>query len=335
MVKRKWYVVTVGKGVGVYSTWLEAGPLVKGVSEAVHQSFRTEEEALQHFRRAVLSGNTRVVRSEKKQLTPKTDNVNTKTEASKQPSSVTSSRRYYEDSLSYAYGGTSSQPSSPSSINFQHRSTADPVEEHDPGLASYRRFQKINALFEQGSVSNHTKHRAHPATAVGAASATTPTSRTSSNVSSPSNRSSNTSKSSARVIVKTPSWLASYPQNHLSSAEPLSPLDSTKMPLNSFASRVSSTQQGASSLPIRQQTALPSECPGSPSSFSTSTRRSSAHATHNIDPRSPILNRRQVPELAFVSPLSFTRPSPMHGNAQLPPQSLLQSSMLFQIPSGN
>ncbi|KAJ7045549.1 hypothetical protein C8F04DRAFT_1065244 [Mycena alexandri] len=49
MGKRKWYVVTVGRDVGVFETWLEVSPLVTGVSGALHQSFPTEEEAHEIF----------------------------------------------------------------------------------------------------------------------------------------------------------------------------------------------------------------------------------------------------------------------------------------------
>lgn len=64
MAKRKWYVVTVGKAIGVFDSWIEVGPLVKGVSGALHQSFQTEEEARRVFEQARANGNTKIVGEE-------------------------------------------------------------------------------------------------------------------------------------------------------------------------------------------------------------------------------------------------------------------------------
>ncbi|KAJ6499914.1 hypothetical protein C8R47DRAFT_268585 [Mycena vitilis] len=61
MVKRKWYVVTVGRDVGVFKTWIEVSPLVTGVSGALHQSFPSEEEAQAVFDEAERKGNVRIV----------------------------------------------------------------------------------------------------------------------------------------------------------------------------------------------------------------------------------------------------------------------------------
>lgn len=82
MVGKKWYVVIVGKAVGVFASWwvipsitgvselthvrlnnyrLEVAPLVIGVSGARHQSFPTEEEAIQAFRNEVMRGRVKVV----------------------------------------------------------------------------------------------------------------------------------------------------------------------------------------------------------------------------------------------------------------------------------
>ncbi|KAK2463257.1 hypothetical protein APHAL10511_004912 [Amanita phalloides] len=62
MVK-KWYVVIVGKAVGVFSNWLEVAPLVTGVSGAQHQSFPTEEEALRAFMDGCATGKVKMVNS--------------------------------------------------------------------------------------------------------------------------------------------------------------------------------------------------------------------------------------------------------------------------------
>ncbi|KAJ6593933.1 hypothetical protein B0H19DRAFT_1092925 [Mycena capillaripes] len=61
MAKRKWYVVTVGRDVGVFKTWIEVSPLVTGVSGALHQSFPSEEEAQIIFDEALIRGDVRIV----------------------------------------------------------------------------------------------------------------------------------------------------------------------------------------------------------------------------------------------------------------------------------
>ena len=84
MPKRKWYVVIVGRDIGVFSTWyelfglafigiihstfrLEVGPLVKGVPNAVHQSFLTRAEATRMFTEQQAKGTTRIVDPEREE----------------------------------------------------------------------------------------------------------------------------------------------------------------------------------------------------------------------------------------------------------------------------
>jgi hypothetical protein len=43
--KAKWYAVHHGRAPGVYRTWAEAEPLVKGFARARHKAFATEAEA--------------------------------------------------------------------------------------------------------------------------------------------------------------------------------------------------------------------------------------------------------------------------------------------------
>jgi len=61
MAGKKWYVVIVGKAVGVFGSWLEVAPLVVGVSGAQHQSFPTQEEAIQAFRDEFMKGSVKIV----------------------------------------------------------------------------------------------------------------------------------------------------------------------------------------------------------------------------------------------------------------------------------
>ncbi|KAF8070471.1 hypothetical protein FPV67DRAFT_1021889 [Lyophyllum atratum] len=57
---KKWYVVTVGKDVGVFESWLEASSLISGVPGALHESFNSEEEARRIFHRQRDNGNTKI-----------------------------------------------------------------------------------------------------------------------------------------------------------------------------------------------------------------------------------------------------------------------------------
>ncbi|KAJ7218039.1 hypothetical protein GGX14DRAFT_439374 [Mycena pura] len=61
MAKKKWYVVTVGRQVGVFNTWIEVSPLVTGVSGALHQSFSSEEDANELFAQEQSNGRVRIV----------------------------------------------------------------------------------------------------------------------------------------------------------------------------------------------------------------------------------------------------------------------------------
>ncbi|KAJ7497327.1 hypothetical protein FB451DRAFT_1211014 [Mycena latifolia] len=55
------YVVIVGKQVGIFNTWLEVAPLVNGVSNSSHQSFSSEEKAVNAYSQACRQGNVKVV----------------------------------------------------------------------------------------------------------------------------------------------------------------------------------------------------------------------------------------------------------------------------------
>ncbi|KAL1685628.1 hypothetical protein GGG16DRAFT_65926 [Schizophyllum commune] len=53
MAKRKWYVVVRGRGVGVFDTWVQVAALINDCSGAIHQSFGTEYEAREEYRKAM------------------------------------------------------------------------------------------------------------------------------------------------------------------------------------------------------------------------------------------------------------------------------------------
>ncbi|THU95666.1 hypothetical protein K435DRAFT_966316 [Dendrothele bispora CBS 962.96] len=63
MPKKKWYVITAGKDVGIFEDWLEVAPLVNGVSCAQHVSFCSEEDALNAFAKAEAKGHVRRIDS--------------------------------------------------------------------------------------------------------------------------------------------------------------------------------------------------------------------------------------------------------------------------------
>ncbi|KAF4598604.1 hypothetical protein EYR38_007010 [Pleurotus pulmonarius] len=58
---RKWYVVAVGKEVGVFDNWLTTAPLVNGVEGAVWEGFTCREEAVRLFNEQRSKGNVRIV----------------------------------------------------------------------------------------------------------------------------------------------------------------------------------------------------------------------------------------------------------------------------------
>ncbi|KAJ7251460.1 hypothetical protein B0H12DRAFT_1119081 [Mycena haematopus] len=61
MGRKKWYVVIVGRDVGVFQTWIDVSPLVTGVSGALHQSFSSEIEAEEIFAQALTNGKVKIV----------------------------------------------------------------------------------------------------------------------------------------------------------------------------------------------------------------------------------------------------------------------------------
>ena len=47
-MKKKYYAVKIGRIPGIYQTWAEAEPQVKGYAGAIYKSFSTMDEA-EHF----------------------------------------------------------------------------------------------------------------------------------------------------------------------------------------------------------------------------------------------------------------------------------------------
>jgi hypothetical protein len=57
----KWYIVTVGRRVGVFRHWTNVGPLVLGSAHSVYQRVDSYEEGLRQFNEAVLENNVRIL----------------------------------------------------------------------------------------------------------------------------------------------------------------------------------------------------------------------------------------------------------------------------------
>ncbi|KAK7466989.1 hypothetical protein VKT23_004052 [Stygiomarasmius scandens] len=70
MAGKKWYVVIVGREVGIFDNWLEVTPLVYGVSCAQHASFRDEEEARRAFEEAKAKGHVKRIGSDLGSISP-------------------------------------------------------------------------------------------------------------------------------------------------------------------------------------------------------------------------------------------------------------------------
>ncbi|KDR75872.1 hypothetical protein GALMADRAFT_140460 [Galerina marginata CBS 339.88] len=319
MAKKKWYVVTVGKDVGVFETWLEAGPLVKGIPDALHQSFPTEEQARRVFAQEMLKGNTRVVGANER-VSPRQPVVRNSIfpnggTASPGMSSIVLNGHHLPQNLnSPNHSGrlttaNSNYPSStapsPIRVNSQRpisRTSSEPSSRS-------RRYEIIDALFKDEPDGVGVEARA----SINHAQASTPTT----NVTGLYSPSTETQLDMSReVIVKTPTWLTSYPQRKARQLEsqPLSPLDSIDMPLNAFisdyvserpavakrASMDTVSHPGLSPIPMCLTKSTKEEFVGESSISASPHQNAEIVYKHDVDPRSPIMNKTQVPELAFV-----------------------------------
>ncbi|KAF6759466.1 hypothetical protein DFP72DRAFT_1063834 [Ephemerocybe angulata] len=59
--RETWYVVTVGRQVGVFQGWHTAQPLVSGVSGTCYRKYPSHEEALAAFEEAMAQGNVAII----------------------------------------------------------------------------------------------------------------------------------------------------------------------------------------------------------------------------------------------------------------------------------
>ncbi|KIK93578.1 hypothetical protein PAXRUDRAFT_828823, partial [Paxillus rubicundulus Ve08.2h10] len=74
--QQKWYVVIVGRDVGVFPSWIEAGPKTKGIpGGAIFQSFLSEEEARRAFEAAKARGEVKAHPIDGTKSIPKSGNA--------------------------------------------------------------------------------------------------------------------------------------------------------------------------------------------------------------------------------------------------------------------
>jgi len=272
------------------------GPLVKGVPNALHQSFPTEEEARQVFSRERAKGNTKIVDSNHQHAYPSPRNSFHRAE-NESPRSINIWRSHTESSIiinprgsphpprTYTNAhssGTSSSSSSSHGINPSLAlSRVSPVSRSasEPS-PSIRRFEIIDDLFKKGS----------PVIGVEARTTSSSRAQSSTPITDPKSLGSPRLKSPPsphqRAIVKTPSWLASYPKAVESPLQPLSPLSSVDLPLNHF--RIEESCEEESSEGHRR----------SMSEIYTRPLVRNPYG-HDVDPRSPLLAKAgaQTPRL--------------------------------------
>ena len=320
---------------------LDAGPLVKGVPNALHQSFTTREEATRVFAEEHAKGNTRIVDPDA--LPSVRQRARSASSASPVPSySITSTPRTH-------FSSDPGTRSDSHTSNFSRRHIVIPSQapssvcssplarsSSEPSPESLRRLQAIQAALDEVSNSVGIQSRTTPPQVPrftspwgGSSSRVSTSTRESSRglqrastasprmfggwISSESN-SPPSSWTPSRAVVKTPSWLAPYPQAQSFADEALSPLSSVDLKLNSFSVndhhysqspvKVSKNLtpkqlQPGSSLAANRTPNQESSSVGYSTIYLGSPVASHHHVSHNIDPRSPILSQSQVPELAY------------------------------------
>ena len=261
---------------------MEVGPLVKGVPHAVHQSFSSEEEARSVFALASSKGHTRIVSDHRQHTSPHS-------------SPIFRDRPSSQATVS-AQGAPNSKKSFRPEPGFNLHpvsySSSEPARKCSLPTASDRPYNN-------GKKPAGTEH-VPIETGVSKEDTRAPTPQLDPIKPPPSLR---RSSPSPRVIVKTPSWLASYPK----SPQPLSPLDRDYLSLNNFRTggdqgmNFKSSSSGSSICRTRNSkmsTISPqSKGPVGRSSICFSPPMHSAHIIHeqDKDPRSPMLSQTKVP----------------------------------------
>lgn len=259
---------------------LEVGPLVKGVPNALHQSFPTEEEARRIFSRETAKGNTKIVDSNDQHgySSPRNSFHRDGNESSR---NTNISRSHTESSIII---NPRSSPHPPRTYARVHSSETSSTRGINPSLSpisrsasepspSIRRFEIIDALFKQGS----------PVIGVEARAMSSSNAQSSTSITDPMSLGSpwlkRPSSPHQRAVVKTPSWLASYPKAVESPSQLLSPLSSVDLPLNHFKSGGSYKEESFQ---------------GNRHSISETYSQPLVRNSygHDVDPRSPLLDAK-------------------------------------------
>lgn len=248
---KKWYVVIVGREVGVFETWSEAASHISGIPGALHESFNTQEEAYRIFLQEVEKGNTRVIGTQPIPHKQDFRQVKTWNIASVQSSPGLSDtpvpqRLAQPDSplgknvnppsptilhanVTYTRGPSSSPNVSPRSMR---RNTPRVVLRTPPDIASYP------------SDSEETPSSPTPSVRMKKIHSHTPPYSSLSRVSSKLGEMACMPVFSSRAVAETPSYVDSYPDD---SEDILSPLNSPKFftPDDGLASPKSSSAKGS------------------------------------------------------------------------------------------
>lgn len=309
---------------------LDAGPLIKGVPNALHQSFTTREEATRVFAEERAKGNTRIVDPDALPSVPQRSR--SASSANPVPNVSSSSRTSFSSDPSTHIRTTNSTTSNlgrryvsqmPSSM---HSSPLD-RSPSEPSPETLRRLQAIQAALDEVSnpvgVQVPTTHSQVPrisrspwggsvAPSRGLQRAATASPTMFGGWISSEHDTLPGSWMPPRAVVKTPSWLAPYPKAQPSSItdEALSPLSSEDLKLTSFSINNHHCSQSLMEAPKRLTSKQPSLTANwTPKNESSSVDDSTIylgspvarrrHVLHDIDPRSPILSESQVPELSF------------------------------------
>ncbi|PPR07424.1 hypothetical protein CVT26_013740, partial [Gymnopilus dilepis] len=298
---------------------LEAGPLVKGVSDALHQSFSSEAQARRCFAQAQARGETRIVDSDASPRTQTRRAVVGRNSPSSE-SLLSSIRLPANDSFSVQSSHHRSISRTETSESSTHASRqAGPFQSSTLSLSRSSTEPSSRNTRLEAIESYFPKNRVNPVSTAVRAHATWGSTMSSPAIT-PATRQSHFQ--SSNVVVKTPTWLTSYPRRpkHPHS-QPLSPLNNEDLPVVSEnwsegIERASMTPTGHAESPGHLSSV------GDSSIYLQSPRPESLGPEtaygHDIDPRSPILRRDQVPELAFSNALVFSRPSPMPRAGKLP-----------------
>ncbi|PPQ98644.1 hypothetical protein CVT24_003977 [Panaeolus cyanescens] len=281
---KKWYVVTAGREIGVFSDWLDAAASVRGLDDAIYKGYPTEEEARMAFSKQEMKGNTQIIRDGRR-FEPSPNKTKTTTNApqrlsaslsmptpfiSTPPETPVSSPRARRQEVSSARPTRQSDHLSPAmngsaSGDFLSRSSnglPSPLQTPEgKEAAKARRLEAIKQCYKEdamkkseGCSQSSFRHNATSSMRNSPRSFHTPDSFMSSPRLGDSDTLSNKSKG-PQYVVNTPKWIRSYPVtgDFTSSATPelLSPLN-----LGGVSPLPNASNRTFSSSPMRRQTPL-------------------------------------------------------------------------------